>query len=104
MVPASPARLTRSSVAAPTTRTAPAAYGRRRPDETRPEPRRGTMTTATMQESLTPTAADDSERRSARLTRLLPLTGIVFAVLAMAGNLTIGDFPDIDTPVGKLTS
>lgn len=39
-----------------------------------------------------------------RLTRWLPLTGVVFALLAMAGNLTIGDFPDIDTPIGKLTA
>jgi len=39
----------------------------------------------------------------ARLTRVLPLAGVVFAVLAMAGNLTIGDFPDTDTPVGSLT-
>jgi len=39
-----------------------------------------------------------------RVTRMLPLTGVVFAVLAMAGNLTIGDFPDTDTPLTKLTS
>lgn len=39
----------------------------------------------------------------AGLTRVLPLAGVVFAVLAMAGNLTIGDFPDTDTPVGTLT-
>jgi hypothetical protein len=39
-----------------------------------------------------------------RWTRLLPLTGVIFAVVAMAGNLVIGDFPDTDTPVGKLTS
>jgi hypothetical protein len=32
------------------------------------------------------------------------LTGVVFAVVAMAGNLTIGDFPDTDTRVGKLTT
>ena len=38
-----------------------------------------------------------------RLTRWLPLAGVAFAVLAMAGNLTIGDFPDIDTPIGKLS-
>jgi hypothetical protein len=37
-------------------------------------------------------------------TRWLPLTGVVFAVVAMAGNLTIGDFPDTDTSIGKLTT
>jgi len=62
------------------------------------------MTTATRPERLPTTADDSGGPGAARLTRLLPLTGIVFAVLAMAGNLTIGDFPDIDTPVVKLTS
>jgi len=62
------------------------------------------MTNATSHENITAVAGDSSARTTARLTRLLPLTGIVFAVLAMAGNLTIGDFPDTDTPVGKLTS
>ena len=37
-------------------------------------------------------------------SRWLPLTGVVFAVVAMAGNLTIGDFPDTDTSVGKLAT
>jgi len=41
---------------------------------------------------------------TARLTRILPLAGVVFAVLAMAGNLSIDAFPDTDTPVGKLTT
>src|SRR5690242_6224888 len=41
---------------------------------------------------------------TARLTRILPLAGVVFAVLAMAGNLSIDAFPDTDTSVGKLTS
>jgi hypothetical protein len=41
---------------------------------------------------------------SDRVTRVLPLSGVVFAVLAMAGNLTIGDFPDPDTPISKLTA
>jgi hypothetical protein len=39
-----------------------------------------------------------------RVTRLLPLAGIAFAVLAMAGNLTIDAFPDINTPIGKLSA
>lgn len=37
-------------------------------------------------------------------TRWLPLTGVAFAVVAMAGNLAIGDFPDTDTSVSKLTT
>jgi len=47
-------------------------------------------------------SAADERTGMARLTRVLPLAGVVFAVLAMAGNLTIGDFPDTDTPVGTL--
>ena len=39
-----------------------------------------------------------------RLTRFLPLAGVAFAVVAMAGNLTIGDFPDERTSVASLTS
>jgi len=31
------------------------------------------------------------------------LSGVVFAVVAMAGNLAIGDFPDTDTSIAKLT-
>lgn len=62
------------------------------------------MTTATRQGSFTPTVDDVGARGASRLTRILPLAGVVFAVLAMAGNLTIGDFPDIDTPVGKLSA
>ena len=62
------------------------------------------MTTATRHASFTPAADEGHSRGMARLSRLLPLTGIVFAVLAMAGNLTIDAFPDTDAPVGKLTS
>jgi hypothetical protein len=37
-------------------------------------------------------------------TRWLPLSGVLFAVVAMAGNVAIGDFPDTDTSIGKLTT
>lgn len=37
-----------------------------------------------------------------RLVRLAPLAGIVFALLTVAGNGSIGDFPDGDTPLAKL--
>ena len=40
---------------------------------------------------------------NSRLMRLLPLAGVVFAVLSIAGNGSIGDFPDADTPIAKLT-
>jgi hypothetical protein len=62
------------------------------------------MTTASNQASRTPQTVDAGARGASRLERVLPLTGVLFAVLAMAGNLTIGDFPDIDTPTGKLTA
>lgn len=39
-----------------------------------------------------------------RLVRLLPLSGVAFAVLSMAGNLTIDKFPEPDTPISKLSS
>jgi hypothetical protein len=35
---------------------------------------------------------------------MLPLAGVAFAVLATAGDLSIGAFPDTDTPVAKLTA
>jgi hypothetical protein len=41
---------------------------------------------------------------SNRLVRLVPLAGVVFAVLTMAGYLTIGPFPDSDASVSELTS
>lgn len=44
-----------------------------------------------------------AERGTDRLVRFLPLAGAVYAIGSIAGNLTIGDFPDEDTPVGKLT-
>jgi hypothetical protein len=49
-----------------------------------------------------PTQHDDSPM-AARLGRLLPLTGLGFAVLTIAGNLTIDKFPDSNTSVSKLT-
>ncbi|HEX7104353.1 MAG TPA: hypothetical protein VF218_00160 [Acidothermaceae bacterium] len=39
-----------------------------------------------------------------RLVRLLPLSGVAFAVLSMAGNLTIDKFPEPDTPISKLST
>jgi hypothetical protein len=39
-----------------------------------------------------------------RLGRLVPLAGVVFAVLTIAGYLTIGPFPDSDASVPELTS
>lgn len=41
---------------------------------------------------------------SSRLMRLVPLTGVVFAALALAGNTSIGPFPDENTPIAKLTA
>jgi hypothetical protein len=43
-------------------------------------------------------------RGSNRLARLVPLAGVVFAVLTMAGYLTIGPFPDSDASISELTS
>ncbi|MGB2954122.1 MAG: hypothetical protein WBB74_12135 [Gaiellaceae bacterium] len=37
-----------------------------------------------------------------RLARFAPLAGIVFAVLTVAGNGSIGKFPDAGTPIAKL--
>lgn len=39
-----------------------------------------------------------------RLARLVPLAGVVFAVLTVAGYLTIGPFPGSEASVSKLTS
>jgi hypothetical protein len=41
---------------------------------------------------------------SNRLARLVPLAGVGFAVLTMAGYLTIGPFPDSEASVSELTS
>jgi hypothetical protein len=45
-----------------------------------------------------------NERRFLRLSRLAPLAGLGYAVLMVAGDLTIGKFPDSGTPVSELTS
>jgi hypothetical protein len=37
-----------------------------------------------------------------RLVRILPLAGVAYLVLEIAGNGSIGDFPDADTPIAKL--
>jgi hypothetical protein len=39
-----------------------------------------------------------------RLARFLPLAGVVFAALTIAGDGSVGDFPDADTPIAKLTT
>ena len=62
------------------------------------------MTTATGIRQTTATDGTQLDSERSGWTRWLPLTGVAFAVIAMAGNLTIGDFPDTDTPVGKLTT
>jgi hypothetical protein len=43
-------------------------------------------------------------RASNRLARLVPLAGVVFAVLTMAGYLTIGPFPDSEASISELTN
>jgi hypothetical protein len=55
-------------------------------------------TTATAHASSTAARDEGSDR----LARLLPLSGVVFAVLAVAGNLTIGPFPDEHASLGTL--
>ncbi|HET7046600.1 MAG TPA: hypothetical protein VFI37_17270 [Gaiellaceae bacterium] len=37
-----------------------------------------------------------------RIVRFVPLAGVVYAVLSVLGNGSIGDFPDGDTPIAKL--
>jgi hypothetical protein len=49
------------------------------------------------------TAQPHNERATSWLDRIAPLSGVVFAVLAMAGYLVIDEFPDSDTPVSTLT-
>src|SRR5438067_9252148 len=39
----------------------------------------------------------------ATLARLVPLAGVGYAVLTMAGYLTIGEFPDARSPVADLS-
>jgi hypothetical protein len=58
------------------------------------------MTTAAAHASGTVARDDGGDR----LARVLPLSGAVFAVLAAAGNLTIGPFPDEDASLTRLTT
>ncbi len=37
------------------------------------------------------------------LSRILPLAGVAYTVLIMAGNLSIGEFPGADTPLPELS-
>lgn len=62
------------------------------------------MTTATNSRHTTARERAHVETAGSGWTRWLPLSGVVFAVVAMAGNLVIGDFPDTDTSVSKLTT
>ena len=43
------------------------------------------------------------QRRFTTLGRLVPLAGVAYGVLIMAGNLAIGEFPDGATPVADLS-
>jgi hypothetical protein len=52
--------------------------------------------------TLTTTAPDTTER-ARTLVRWLPLAGAAYAVLTLAGNFTIGDFPDASTSPAQLT-
>jgi hypothetical protein len=45
----------------------------------------------------------DPERRLTALTRMLPLAGVAYAALIMAGNFTIGEFPGTDTSLPELS-
>lgn len=62
------------------------------------------MTTAADAKYATARAGGQLESAGSDWTRWLPLSGVAFAVIAMAGNLTIGDFPDPDTSVTQLTT
>ena len=42
--------------------------------------------------------------RAAALTRMLPLAGVVYAFLTIAGYSTIGEFPDASTPPSGLAA
>jgi hypothetical protein len=47
---------------------------------------------------------EDRDRRLAALTRIVPLAGVAYAVLTLAGDLTIGEFPDSDISLSGLSS
>ena len=44
------------------------------------------------------------ERGSGSLARFLPLAGVGFAVLTIAGDLTIGEFPDPESSLAELST
>jgi len=46
---------------------------------------------------------EDRERRLDALTRILPLAGVAYAALILAGDLTIGEFPGSDTSLPELS-
>jgi hypothetical protein len=46
---------------------------------------------------------EDRERRLTTLTRILPLAGVAYAALILAGDLTIGEFPGSDTSLPELS-
>jgi hypothetical protein len=43
------------------------------------------------------------QRRSITLARLVPLAGVAYCALTLAGDLTIGEFPDASTPPAELS-
>lgn len=45
-----------------------------------------------------------TETRPGRLARIAPLAGLVYAVLTVAGDLVIGEFPDSGTSTAKLAT
>jgi hypothetical protein len=46
---------------------------------------------------------EHQERRLTAFTRVLPLAGVAYAALIVAGDLTIGEFPGSDTPLPELS-
>jgi hypothetical protein len=61
------------------------------------------MTTSSERIAHTTAQAGHHGNRATRLlNRTLPLAGVVFAVLSLAGNLVIGPFPGSDTPITRL--
>ena len=47
---------------------------------------------------------ENGARRALALARVLPLAGVLYALLTMAGYLTIGAFPDASTPSSELAT
>jgi hypothetical protein len=46
---------------------------------------------------------ENRERRLTTLTRILPLAGVAYAALIIAGDLTIGEFPGSETSLPELS-